>query len=155
MHGPGNPESVEVRRLTADDWNEWRSLWNGYLTFYKTQLPPAVYESSFERLVSTRDNEFEGLVAVDKATNKLIGLAHYLFHRHGWKVENVCYLQDLFVSPDARGRGVGRALIAAVYAKADSAGSPDVYWMTENSNSTARLLYDKVGTLTPFIKYKR
>ena len=79
----------------------------------------------------------------------------YLFHRHCWKIENVCYLQDLYADPSARGMGVGRALIEAVYEQADAAGAPSVYWMTQEFNHTARQLYDRIGQLTPFIKYQR
>lgn len=86
---------------------------------------------------------------------KLVGLTHYLFHRHGWKVEDTCYLQDLYADPDVRGMGVGRALIEAVYAAADAAGAPSVYWLTQDFNHTARQLYDRIGTKSPFIKYTR
>ena len=84
-----------------------------------------------------------------------MGLAHIIFHRHGWQVEDVCYLQDLYVAPEARGTGAGRALIEAVYAAADAAGAPNVYWLTQEFNTTARQLYDRVGRLTPFVKYVR
>ena len=84
-----------------------------------------------------------------------VGLAHYLFHRHGWKVENVCYMQDLYAAPEVRGQGVGHALIETVYARADAAGAPDVYWLTQDFNTEARRLYDRIGTCTPFIKYAR
>lgn len=84
-----------------------------------------------------------------------MGLVHYLFHRHCWKVENVCYLQDLYVDPAARGTGLGRALIEAVYAAADANGTPAVYWMTQHFNDAGRRLYDRIGKLTPFIRYSR
>ena len=84
-----------------------------------------------------------------------VGLTHYVFHRHGWKVENVCYLQDLYADPSVRGQGVGRKLIEAVYAAADTAGAPGVYWLTQDFNAEARKLYDRIGTVTPFIKYTR
>jgi GNAT superfamily N-acetyltransferase len=84
-----------------------------------------------------------------------VGLAHYIFHRHGWQIADVTYLQDLYVTPDTRGTGAGRALIEAVYAAADTAGRPNVYWLTQEFNTTARRLYDRIGTATPFIKYKR
>ena len=102
------------------------------------------------------DNPFwrHRIVRAEK-DGKLIGLTHYLFHRHAWKIENVVYLQDLFVSKDARGTGAGRALIEAVYAEADKAGCPAVYWLTQDFNSTARQLYDRVAHLTPFIRYSR
>ena len=84
-----------------------------------------------------------------------MGLVHFMFHRHCWRVENVCYLQDLFASPDARDLGVGRALIEAVYARADEAGCPVVYWNTAEDNATARRLYDRIAKKTQFIKYQR
>ena len=80
---------------------------------------------------------------------------HFLFHRHAWKIENVCYLQDLYARPETRDTGVGRALIEAVYAAADQAGAPAVYWLTQDFNVTARRLYDRIGKLSPFIRYTR
>ena len=85
----------------------------------------------------------------------MLGLTHYLFHRHAWKVENVCYLQDLYVDPATRGAGLGRSLIEAVYAHADAAGAPAVYWLTQDFNTQARQLYDRVAKVTPFIRYIR
>jgi GNAT superfamily N-acetyltransferase len=84
-----------------------------------------------------------------------VGLVHYIYHAHNWKVDEVCYLQDLYADPAARGAGVGRKLIEAVYAAADADGRPSVYWMTQDFNDTARKLYDRIATLTPFIKYAR
>ena len=107
----------------------------------------------FARLLGDVAQDFNALVA--KAEGRLVGLTHYLFHRHGWTVENTCYLQDLYADPNVRGMGVGRALIEAVYAAAEAARSPSVYWMTQHSNATARKLYDRIGELTPFIKYRR
>jgi GNAT superfamily N-acetyltransferase len=80
---------------------------------------------------------------------------HYIYHPHNWKREDVCYLQDLYAVPEYRGQGVGRALIEAVYKTADANGTPAVYWLTQDFNQTARQLYDRVATLTPFIKYTR
>jgi len=145
--------SVIVRPLTAEDEAEWRRLWTGYLDYYETSVPEEVYQSSFARMLSGEDNEFHGMVA--ELDGKLVGLVHYLFHRHGWKVENVCYLQDLYTDPTVRGKSIGRALIEAVYGAADSAGAPAVYWLTQDFNEAGRRLYDRVGQLTPFIKYTR
>ncbi len=145
--------SIEIRKLRPSDLAEWAGLWRKYLKFYETELPEEVYESSFARMLSDSAHEFHGLVA--EKDGNLIRLAHYLFHRHGWKIEDVCYLQDLFVSEDARGTGAGRALIEAVYAEADKAGAPAVYWLTQDFNATARRLYDRIGQVTPFIKYSR
>ncbi|ARE38917.1 Acetyltransferase [Rhodovulum sp. P5] len=84
-----------------------------------------------------------------------VGLVHFIFHKHCWKPEGVCYLQDLYADAEVRGKGVGRALIEAVYAVADARDVPSVYWMTQEFNATARTLYDRIGAVTPFIKYVR
>ncbi|MCV6594605.1 MAG: GNAT family N-acetyltransferase [Silicimonas sp.] len=142
-----------IRPLRPEDEAEWRRLWRAYLAFYDTELPEEIYASSFARLLGDDPQDFHGLIA--EIDGKPVGLTHYLFHRHGWKIENTCYLQDLYADETVRGRGVGRALIKAVYAAADAAGAPSVYWLTQDFNAEARRLYDRVGQLTPFIKYGR
>ena len=145
--------TTTIRPLHADDWPEWKRLWHDYLAFYETELPDAIYDTLFARLLGNDPQDFHGLIA--EVEGRPVGLTHYVFHRHGWKVENVCYLQDLYVDPTVRGQGVGRALIEAVYSEADKAGAPSVYWLTQDFNTEARKLYDRIGTLTPFIKYAR
>lgn len=142
-----------IRPLTREDKPEWQELWRRYLEFYETRRPAEIYDAYFERLLGDDPQDFSGLVA--EQDGKLMGLTHYLFHRHGWSLENVCYLQDLYALPEARGTGVGRKLIEGVYAAADAAGCPNVYWLTQDFNETARRLYDRIGTVTPFIKYSR
>jgi GNAT superfamily N-acetyltransferase len=144
---------TEVRPLRPQDEAGWRRLWRGYLEFYETALPEAVYATSFARLTDPEVRDYQGLLAWHDGAP--VGLAHYIFHRHGWQIAEVCYLQDLFVAPEARGTGAGQALIEAVYAAADAAGAPQVYWLTQESNATARRLYDRVGRVTPFVKYVR
>lgn len=144
---------LTVRGLRADDRPQWQELWRDYLAFYETELPPEIYDSTFARLLGDDPQDFSGLVA--EQDGRLVGLTHFLFHRHAWKIENTCYLQDLYAVPDLRGRGIGRALIAAVYAAADAAACPSVYWLTQDFNHTARRLYDRIGRLTPFIRYQR
>lgn len=144
---------VEIRPLRAEDRAQWQELWRQYLAFYDSALPDRMYDIAFQRMLGDDPRDFSGLVA--EQDGRLVGLTHYLFHRHGWKEEDVIYLQDLFASPDMRGRGIGRRLIEAVYAVADQAGAASVYWLTQEFNHTARDLYDRVGVLTPFIKYQR
>ena len=144
---------VFVRPLTKLDEPEWRRLWSAYLKFYETEVGEEVYQTTFARLLSGDGHEFHGLIA--EVGGRPVGLTHYLFHRHAWKVENVCYLQDLYADAEVRGHGVGRALIEAVYDRADAAGAPAVYWLTQDFNHSARRLYDRIGTLTPFIRYNR
>lgn len=114
-------------------------------------MPEAVYASTFARLLGDDPRDFTCLVA--EQDGKVIGLTHYLSHRHAWKVEEVIYLQDLYVDPEVRGTGAGRALIEAVYAVADAAGTPAVYWLTQDFNTQARQLYDRIAAVTPFIRY--
>ena len=145
--------SLTIRPVERQDEADWHRLWTGYLEFYETSVPEEVYQTTFRRLLSDDQGEFHGLVA--ESGGKLVGLTHYLFHRHCWRVENVIYLQDLYVSPETRGTGAGRALIEAVYAAGDAAGCPSVYWLTQDFNATARQLYDRIAKVTPFIKYNR
>jgi GNAT superfamily N-acetyltransferase len=142
-----------IRPIQPGDEVAWRRLWSGYLTFYQTSVPEAVYAATFARLLGDDPQDFSALVA--ERDGQLLGLTHYLFHRHAWRIENVCYLQDLYVDPAARGLGLGRKLIEAVYAQADAAGSPQVYWLTQDFNHEARQLYDRIAKVTPFIRYIR
>lgn len=142
-----------IRPLTPADRAPWEALWTAYLDYYETSVEPAVHDSTFARLLGDDPQDFSCLLAEHEG--KPVGLTHYLFHRHAWKVENVCYLQDLYVDPSRRGTSTGRALIEAVYAAADEAGAPAVYWLTQDFNTAGRRLYDRVGRLTPFIRYNR
>lgn len=142
-----------IRPLRPEDEPAWRRLWTGYLEFYETEVREAVYRATFTRLLDEDVENMQGLLALQGGAP--VGLVHYLFHPHFWRLEPVTYLQDLYVAPEARGTGAGRALIEAVYAAADAAGAPEVYWTTQDFNHVARRLYDRIGTQTPFIKYRR
>jgi GNAT superfamily N-acetyltransferase len=142
-----------IRPLAANDFAQWSDLWRQYLEFYQSSVPQTVYETTFDRLIDAKNTAQNALVADQAGT--LVGLVHFIYHPHIWRVENVCYLQDLFTAPNTRGQGVGRALIQSVYDVADKNGTPSVYWLTQDFNKTARLLYDRIATQTPFIKYQR
>lgn len=144
---------VEIRALQASDQGAWRDLWTEYLTFYGSTVSDEVYETTFRRLISGADNEFNARLAI--LDGVAVGLVHFLYHRHCWRTQNVCYLQDLYAAPSVRGLGVGRALIEAVYADADAANAPNVYWLTQEGNAPARVLYDRIADKTDFIKYQR
>ncbi len=146
-------EHVTIRPIEPGDKRQWRTLWTAYLEFYESSVSDAVYEATFARLCSHEHPAQKAFVAVKGGD--LVGLVHYIYHPHNWRLENVCYLQDLYADPSVRGSGVGRQLIEAVYAAADTDGCPAVYWLTQDFNSEARKLYDRIATLTPFIKYAR
>ena len=148
--------ALNIRPVRAEDYAGWLPLWDGYNEFYgrhgETALPSAITELTWKRFFDPNEPVF-GLVA--EQDGALVGLAHYLFHRSTIKAELVCYLQDLFTVPTARGRGIGRALIEGVYAKALEAGSKRVYWQTQTSNAAGRALYDKVAKHSGFIVYSK
>lgn len=144
---------LEIKPVLSSDEADWRALWRAYLAFYETELPEEVYAHSFARISDPAFGDYNGLIAREEGV--AVGLVNYIYHFHGWQTEPICYLQDLFVAPGTRGTGVGRALIEAVYAAAEAAGRPNVYWLTQRDNIRARRLYDGVGQVTPFIKYRR
>lgn len=146
--------SITVREIQACDREAWDPLWDGYNAFYErvgpTALDPGISDASWRRFLDPTEAVF-ALVA--ESDGKLVGISHYLFHRSTTRIELVCYLQDLFTAPDARGQGVGRALIEAVYARAKAAGIQRVYWQTHQANAAGRLLYDRLARHYGFIVY--
>lgn len=145
--------TLTIRPLAAADEADWRRLWAGYLAFYNTPVPETVYQTTFARLLDPARPQQNALVA--QRGGRLVGLVHYIYHAHNWRIEDVCYLQDLFVDPETRGTGAGRALIEAVYRAADANGTPAVYWLTQDFNTQARQLYDRIAKVSPFIRYNR
>jgi len=144
---------IDIRPLEPSDREAWLPLWQGYLTFYETAVPDAVTDETWRRIVDP-SGPIHAFGAFDGAS-RLIGIVHYLYHPVTRSIAERCYLGDLFVSPDARGTGAGKALIEAVYRAADAAGADQVYWLTATTNATARKLYDHVARATPFMKYQR
>jgi len=142
---------VNIERLSPKHEASWRELWNGYLHFYEHPLSEQVTADTFRRLVQ-RVEGLRGYIAID-ASGKAIGLVHTLYHANTWSMEPKCYLEDLYVAPDARGTGCGRALIEHVRKQAAAFGCAMVYWHTTSDNATARRLYDRVGQLSDFVKY--
>jgi GNAT superfamily N-acetyltransferase len=148
--------AVHVRFVTADDYAEWLPLWEGYNRFYgrfgATALPDSVTQVTWARFFDAYEPMF-AMVADDGT--RLVGLVHYLWHRSTISIEPTCYLQDLFTAEAARGRGVGRALIEAVYEQAWLAGVVNIYWRTHATNATARRLYDQVAEESGSLVYKK
>ncbi len=145
--------AIAVRPLAPADEADWRRLWTGYLEFYRTKVSEEVYATLWARLMGDEYYDPRGLGAV--VDGRLVGLVHYMFQRHGWRVEEVTYLQDLYTQPSVRRLGVGEALVKGVYAAADAAGCPHVYWLTESNNTVSRRLYDRLARMTDFIQYQR
>lgn len=148
--------SLAVRTPTQQDYAAWRPLWDGYNEFYgrhgDSALPEHITQLTWQRFFDPDEPVF-ALVAEQQGM--LVGLAHFLFHRSMTKVENVCYLSDLFTPQSLRGQGIGRALIEAVCSRAKAAGAARVYWQTHETNAAGRLLYDKVARHHGFIVYSR
>jgi GNAT superfamily N-acetyltransferase len=142
---------VTVRPLLKTDHDDWRRLWTAYLEFYNTVLPEEVYAVTWRRLFDDGPFEPKGFIAL--ADGRAVGLTHYLFHRSCWAEADNCYLQDLFADSHVRGKGIGAALIKAVQDAAAERGVTNVYWMTHETNATARRLYDHVARRTGFIEY--
>jgi GNAT superfamily N-acetyltransferase len=139
----------EVVSLAAGHRREWEQLARGYKTFYQTQIPDAAYERTWNRLISAEG--IHGFGAHDNG--HLVGITHYLFHTGTWTNKS-CYLEDLFVDPACRGRGVARRLIEAVARRAREEGAGRLYWLTHQQNETARLLYDRVASFSGFVEYE-
>lgn len=147
---------IEIRSVRRDDFPAWKELWDGYNAFYgrsgATALPLDVTQTTWSRFFDAYE-PMHALVA--ESFGKLLGLTHFLYHRSTIQVSPTCYLQDLFTSEAARGRGVGRTLIQAVYLHAHAAGSSRVYWQTHESNAVAMRLYDQVAQRSGFVVYRQ
>ena len=148
--------AVTVRSIVRSDFPRWKPLWDGYNSFYgrhgETALPPEVTQMTWSRFFDAYE-PMHALVA--ESAGELLGLVHFLYHRSTTAIAPICYLQDLFTVPAARGKGVGRALINAVYERAAAAGSPRVYWQTHETNVVAMQLYDRVADKSGFVVYRK
>jgi GNAT superfamily N-acetyltransferase len=148
--------TVTVRAAVSPDYEQWLPLWEGYNAFYKrvgpTALPIEITRTTWSRFFD-RYEPVHCLVA--EHGGRLVGLAHYIFHRSTTMIGPTCYLQDLFTCAEARGQGVGRALISAVYERATAASIARVYWQTHETNATARRLYDSIAERSGFIVYRK
>jgi GNAT superfamily N-acetyltransferase len=132
---------IEVRPIENRDQSTWLNLWNGYLEFYETTLPLEQTELTWNRLQDS-DYNLHGLVAVSEG--HIVGIAHYLFTQSSWAMVDYCYLEDLYVDQNFRGAGAGRSLIDAVIVAARAKMSGRVYWSTKESNTRARVLYERL-----------
>ncbi len=141
-----------IRQLGKDDWDEWQPLWAAYLEFYRAPLSEGTTRSTFDRLTRGAEDMF-GLLAVD-ADGHGSGMAHCVVHPTTWSWRPTCYLEDLFVSPAARGSDLGRQLLEETKRMSAARGAARLYWHTQEYNGRARSLYDQVGRPTSFIVYE-
>lgn len=144
--------ALTTRLLAPSDRAQWEPLWQGYLTFYKASVQPDVTDETWRRFHDDEEpmrawGAFDG--------ERLLGIVHCILHRTTWSRKPICYLQDLFTAPDARGKGVGKALIERVYAEARTNDWFRVYWQTHETNAEAQVLYNKMADRSGFIVYRR
>jgi len=142
---------ITTRALAPEDKDQWLTLWHGYIEFYKANLPEEQFELTWSRLLDQGYNSY-GIVV--ESEGKVLGITHYSFQTSTWAPKNYCYLEDLFVAPESRGLGLGRALIDAVKAIAVAAGSSRLYWNTDSTNETARKLYNTYVNESGKVQYR-
>ncbi|MGX1172067.1 N-acetyltransferase family protein [Pseudomonas sp. R151218B TE3479] len=143
---------LDIRRVSADDHAAWLPLWQAYLRFYNTELPEAVSQSTWQRLLDEHEPTHAALAWKGDTA---VGLVHFIYHRSNWSIENSCYLQDLLVTQQSRGTGVGRQLIEFVYATAKADGCCKVHWLTHETNATAIQLYERIAERPGFIQFRK
>lgn len=143
---------MNIRISTEQDYAQWLPLWQGYQTFYKTSLTEAVTQTTWARFLDPAEPMHCAGAEQDCV---LVGMVHYIFHRSCWTAGDYVNLQDLFASPELRGKGVGRALIDYVYTAAEAKGASRVHWLTHETNTDAMHLYDKIADKSGFVQYRK
>jgi GNAT superfamily N-acetyltransferase len=143
--------NLTIRALQEKDKSQWLKLWAGYLEFYKSTISSEQTELTWKRL---RNNEQKMFGFVAETEEGVIGFTHCLFRPSTWTETDYCYLEDLFVDPNIRGKGIGRALMNRVIELAKEKKSKRVYWTTQEFNKTARVLYDSITPVSEFVQYR-
>jgi GNAT superfamily N-acetyltransferase len=143
--------NLTIRALQEKDKSQWLKLWAGYLEFYKSTISSEQTELTWKRLINNEQKMF-GFVA--ETEEVIIGFTHCLFRPSTWTETDYCYLEDLYVDPNIRGKGIGRALMDRVIELAKEKNSKRVYWTTQEFNKTARVLYDSITPVSEFVQYR-
>jgi len=141
---------VKVRALRPEDYAQWRSLWDGYVSINNHHLDESITTFTWERALNP-DSAL--LCRVAETEGKVIGFALCVLHEGTWTTAPICYLEDLFVDADARGMGAGKALLDALQSEGKNEGWSMLYWMTRQNNS-ARQLYDRYAGVDDFVRYR-
>jgi ribosomal protein S18 acetylase RimI-like enzyme len=141
---------IDIRDARSDDLQSWLPLWQGYLTFYKVKIAPEITTATWARILDPMNDLTCRMAEKD---GELLGFAHHFTHLTTWDIRPTCYLEDLFVSPAARGLGIGRALIDDLIALGKARDWTSVYWITAEDNKTAQALYDSYNKRDAFIRY--
>lgn len=144
--------AAPIRAVQADDYESWLRLWRGYQAFYKVDISATTTSVTWSRLLDESEPMW-GALALDQT--RAAGMVHFIQHRSCWTEGDYCYLQDLFVAADARGRGWGRKLIEHVFEAAKARGCSRVYWLTHETNTDAMQLYDRIADRSGFIQYRK
>ena len=150
--GSTSLQPFEIRAVDSNDFDNWLPLWEGYQRFYKVDIPRSVTLKTWARFLDPVEPMHAALALVG---NQAMALVHSIYHRSTWSADDSCYLQDLFVAAEARGSGMGRALIEHVYADARSRGASRVHWLTHHSNHGAMQLYESIADRSGFIQYQK
>ena len=143
---------VQIRAVSAAEHADWLALWRGYQRFYMTEIDNDTSDLTWQRFLDPNEPMFAALAWHD---SQAVGMVHWIYHRSCWTRGDYCYLQDLFVAKQLRSNGVGRQLIEHIYASAKQDGCSRVHWMTHDSNSSAQLLYERIGKRSGFIQYRQ
>ena len=144
--------TIQIRPVTQQDHAAWLPLWQAYLTFYNTVLPDEVSASTWQRFLDPSEPTNAALAWQD---GKAVGMVHFIYHRSNWSIANACYLQDLLVTAEQRGTGVGRLLIEHVYTTAKANNCDKVHWLTHETNATAIQLYERIAERPGYIQFRK
>lgn len=144
---------IEIRDAALSDWTDWRRMWSANCTHFGGSIVDADVRQLWRRIMDP-DHPVGALVSTSSNHEGLpVGFAHYVLHPHTFSDRMVCYLEDLWVDPIARSSGIGRRFIDALIARGRDRGWRRIYWHTETDNVAARVLYDRIATLTKYVRY--
>ena len=141
-----------VRKIEPADRNGWEKLYYGYAEFYQVPMNTQILDTVWA-WIHDDTNPFFGLIAVDEQ-GQALGMMHCRQMPSPLRGAQVGFLDDLFVSPAARGQGVVEMLYAALNELGREQGWPFIRWITAEDNARARAVYDKLSDKTHWVTYQ-